>query len=313
MMFGLIFVLSAAAAFAYQTIPFNGTLNTAEKKFAARFTLQDQDAFHLDIRHVSAKDYDVIFSVTDWDTNFFNISTVLKGSVEKLSDENGASYLRVHLLSKYMLLNNQPVRDVSLDLVWHKQKLIVRSLHLGPFVCSGQIGLGEKPVLDLELHFSGLDIQEAVRFLNKNSRTAAGGGSLEGDVRLKGRADQPQIQGRISSHNGFMNEFEYDSARIQFEGIYPRIFVHDSHIAQADGFSFSLTGSLDLSDFENLSDQLKNFVTSALVSDSGQNLEWTLKRTRSQEDGSTTEFKYMLHKESDEEGGIIGIEKRLEF
>ena len=64
---------------------------------------------------------------------------------------------------------------------------------------------------------------------------------------------------------------------------------------------------------KNFSTQIKAFTGSPLITEDGQDREWTLKRMQSQQEGVTTEFKYMLRKDDDRDDVLIGIERKIEF
>ena len=104
---------------------------------------------------------------------------------------------------------------------------------------------------------------------------------------------------------------------INFEGIYPLMTLVDSTGAKPDGLTFNINGNVDLSDRENFIQQVRALSKEAIVQKEGDNLEWTLKRVKS-EDESKTELKYLKRQGngtgivSDEED-MVGVERSIQF
>jgi|GEM_PF-6684649 len=309
------FMLGAGVgtASANETISFKGALNVARQILSLEMAVRDQDPLRVDINRLSGTQYGVSAAVVNRHFLFMEVSGLITGSLAVQRDEKGRPVVTAALVSQGVQINNTPVSGAQADLVWRGSVLDIASLRWGPFDCSGRVAPDKGTVqIDLRIRFSGLTLPDVVRFLDQDSLLETGG-SLKGEIRLKGTPQRLQMRGRITASNGFVEDHAYNTAEISFDGIYPQLLIDDSHIAQIDGLTFALKGSLDLSDLEHLKEQLTRFTKSALINESEQALEWTLKRMQSQQDGVTTEFKYMLDKEGDQENGMIGVERKIEF
>jgi hypothetical protein len=93
-----------------------------------------------------------------------------------------------------------------------------------------------------------------------------------------------------------------------------------STISRSDGVSFFIDGPLDLQDTKNFKKQLKALTLSPLVSDSGSEMEWTIRRLNP-DAVETTELKYRMRKGDalgtgtsvGDEIDMLGIEKKRKF
>jgi len=310
--FCFMLVVRAGSAQANETIPFKGAIDLARQILNLEISVPQQDPLRLEVSRLSETEYLVSAAVRNRHFLFMEGAGIVTGSLKVQRDEKDRPFVTAALTSQGAQLNQIPVPDGRANLVWRGSVIDVQSLRWGPFACSGRLMLSEVLQIDLQIRFSGLQLQDIVRFLNQASLLETGG-LLDGEIRLKGTPRQLQMHGRIMARNGFVEDHKYTTAEISFNGVYPRLLIDDSHIAQTDGLTFALEGSLDLSDLDHLEMQLSGFTKSALINESTQELEWTLKRTQSTQDGVTTEFKYMLDKQGGGEGGMIGVERKIEF
>lgn len=312
---GAFLLLCTRTSYAQKSLPLHGTLDFAEQKFFVEFSADQNDPFRLEVARISEMNYELKFSVVHWKTAFFDLSMILNGSLKILSEkEEEGSYIVGQLESKHAFFNNRPFDEIFVDFILRDKRLIIRSFRFGPFLCSGKIDLSSNPNFDLTARFSGVFLADILEILQKGTVLDAGG-EVDGDIRLQGPIDHLTLRGELNSYHGFVGQHDYSTAQINFEGIYPQIYVDHSYVAQTDGFSFAVQGSLDLSDLASLQKQIKTFVKSPLIKEDGQNLDWTFKRLKIDEAGGSTEFKYMIRKGSgsEEDTGILGIEKKMEF
>jgi hypothetical protein len=76
---------------------------------------------------------------------------------------------------------------------------------------------------------------------------------------------------------------------------------------------------VDLSDRKNFVQQIRSLSKQAIVQKEGENLEWTLKRIKTEEHGdSTTELKYLKKQGTEtgstpDENDTLGVEHSIKF
>lgn len=300
------------SSYAQQTTFVSGTLNLAEQKINVKFGDKTRAPFDLEAVKVSDTSYDIRLVITEWDLSLFKVSTILKGSLKILVTDEGKSYALGQFSSDHILLNSHSFGSLTAEVLINNKEVVVRSFTFGPFSSSGKVSFLPRTEIDLVLKFSQASMVDIFSIFKEPGKVNLEG-IVDADLRLSGSPEQLQIRGILNSFDGLVQGYRYNTARLNILGVYPLINVTDSYVAQNDGFSFEINGVLDLSDMKNFETQIKNFTGKPLVSDEGQGREWTLKRTQSQGEGVTTEFKYMLRKDDDREDAIIGIERKIEF
>lgn len=312
-LFSIFMLFCASNSYAQKVTPLSGILNFTDQKIVVEFGDNIESPFRLEIIKVADTAYDVQLSVVHWDISFLTVSTILKGSLRVLTGEDGQMYVVGAVGSKYVLLNNHPFGEMSADILINSKEMIIRSLSLGGFVVSGKVSFSPKKTVNLVVQFSEASLVDIFSIFQKDAMLNVRG-DVSGNLRLRGSLEQLKISGILNSYNGSVMGHDYDMAQFNISGVYPLIDITDSYVAQSDGFSFEVNGALDLGNLRNFKAQLRNFISSPLVAKDGQNLEWTLKRMRSDQDGMTTEFKYMLRKgDNDQDDALIGIERKIQF
>ncbi len=310
---GIFLLVASESVYAKQTIPIAGTLNAADKTLSVE--IGHGQPFYFEVTKTADSGYELRLTVTNWATPFFDLSTVLNGSlVIQPALEGGGLQLSGRLRSRYTLLNQLPFEELNVAFSLIGGRLVIDTLTVGPFVCSGEVVLGPSPSMNLTLQFQSVSLAHLSEIFYRNSDIDMQG-DVTGEVQLQGPLDQLQVKGRVVSYQGFVGRYGYNAAQISFSGIYPFVYIDDSQITQEDGLSFNIQGTLDLTDLKNLKKQLERFIGSPLVSRQGENLEWTFKRLHSPQKPGTTEFKYMLKKDdpSGEAANIFGVQRRMEF
>ena len=175
-------------------------------------------------------------------------------------------------------------------------------------------------------------VNEGLSMISPNAATNAGDmvffmdrdkfvaeGDVSGDIHITGNSRKIRLDGDLVSYNGFVNKLNYKCFVLKAGGIYPVLNIKGTNVTQLDGFIFNLDGDVDLSDKPNLGKQIKSLLKTPLVNVDGKNYEWTLKRMKIENDAAATELKYLKRRRSDintlseEEAGILGLERKLEF
>lgn len=304
----------AGQAFAQYKIPLKGTVSFDQKEMMVEFPEGDRVPFTVQVKEVSPDEYQLQLTLSHWNTGQIDLSAILEGTL-RAKTENQVRLWTGKLASKYGLINNQPLDDLSLNVVVSREKVVIRSFTFGGLSGFGEILLGKDPSVKATLRLSGLSLEEVLRVLRPQEMVDAQG-LVDGEIQIQGPLQKPRIQGQVRSNSGHVGTHEYNGAQFKFSGTYPVLQIDESQIFQTDGLSFAVTGMLDLSDLANVQTQIDGLTRTPLVTQKGEGWEWTFKRLQSEDKGKTTEFKYMMRKETDidrDGGDMLGIEHRMEF
>ena len=311
--FSFLLITTADVSFALQRIPIQGTVNFADQAGIIKFTVDSQQPLVLEVARVSEGNYDVQLAATNWKRELLDLSAVLNGSLKILQSKEGVgTSIQGNISSKYALLKNHPFENMSVDFTFHNGELQIHSFIFSALSASGSVRFNPITEVNMIIKIDGLPMQYLALFV-KNMEFSAYG-KVSGEIRVQGFSNNLNISGKLVSYNGSFGPHSYHMAQFKFKGIYPIIHIDDSHIDQRDGFSFKVKGNLDLSDLNNLSSQIRNFVSNPLISGEKKDLEWTLKRLQTEQNGSI-EFKYMKRGTSSggEDAGFLGVQHRLKF
>ena len=102
---------------------------------------------------------------------------------------------------------------------------------------------------------------------------------------------------------------------LQLHGVYPLVSLKDSVVHQEEGFSFQLSGLIDLRHLDKLPTQIRELKKKALVAQDKNKREWVFKRLQTGANrDSVTELKYLwLKDDRGDTQGILGFEKTIGF
>jgi len=299
-------------------LPFKGNVDFAKKQLTLALKPKKETPFAVEISQTARDSYHVLVNVENWNTPVFEVSTVLECSLDIVRDKNQVfRSLAGKLVSKYTLINNKPVKEISGQFEVKDGKVLVNAFSTGSISSEGFVQFIHPHKIDATIRLSGINIQDFLSSFSGKDRDDARGWA-DGEISLSGNLQRMDIKGRITSYDGEMQGLEYNSMLLNFEGLYPLIIFSDSVVTQVDGLTFNLSGSMDLRN-RNIDKQFEALAKEPLVSNDGRNLEWTLKRIQSGTRGGTTELKYLLRKGEDirsssEEGtDILGIERKVVF
>lgn len=319
LLFFIVGLLCPKSSEAMVLFPFKGEVNPSKKEFFVEIDTGGKKPFVIQLVSISEHLYEVSINVDHLKTDFFDISTILESSLEIVRAENRAvRSLTGKIISKYTLLNYKPVKELSGQFEIKEQKVYFNSLSFGSIFCKGYIQLTPPFKIDLLIRLSGMDINDFLGFFADRKKIVANG-QVDGEIYVSGSLGRMELEGKLLSYDGVVNQLEYSAFILDAKGVYPNINVSGSNITQQDGMTFNLVGMINLGDKENLGKQIKALVKEPLVRKDEQSLEWTLRRIRSNNRSGTTEIKYLrrkgkdLNETSEDDSGLFGIERRMEF
>jgi hypothetical protein len=320
----------------------NTVSGISDKKSMQLLAKEAQRSIAVRGEKTSENDYYLSLNIEHLKTPFFDLLSEIESTVEVIGREEGrdnsiqgkknqrkrnfdniaspildATSLRGKIWSQYSLIDYRPLRELSGQFEINNKRLLLTSLSIGNIACSGYIDLVHPHKVDLIFVLSSVDMDDFLNFWVRDKKYDSAG-AVFGEIRVTGELDQIFMKGNLESHNGFIKKLRYDSIYLNVEGFYPNIQITNSSISETDSLSFTLDGKINLSDQKNFKKQLKALTISPLVSDSISEAEWTIKRFK-EHDSGTTEIMYRLRKGEGagssvfDESDMLGIERTMEF
>lgn len=334
---GVLFLLPSA--FANVVVTFHGQVDVAQKQFDVIFDFPASASEHAVVRGAGAKpssvalraakvsenDYRFSLNIDHLRTPIFDFLSKIESSVEvvprpsailpddHLTAGKSASMLRGEIWSQNSLVDYRPIRELAGRFEIMDSRLLLKSLSFGNLSCNGSLDLVYPYKMDLKVLLHDVAMEDFLNFWVRNKEYKSFG-TVSGEIGISGTWDRIGLKGNLESHDGYVEQLEYNSIHLNAQGVYPQLSIGQSTISRADGLSFAFSGPIDLSDQENFTKQIGALVLSPLVSDSASEREWTIKRLNQPNSGAT-EIKYRLRKEDKLDGasGMLGVEQTVNF
>ena len=299
--------------------PFAGEFDPQKKSLTVAIHPEANSPLVMNFYRADDLIYHISVNIKDWQTAFFNLSSVIEGTVDVKREEGGTFQSLVGKIeSRYTLVNHKPVEEMFGQFEIKEGKLMIHSLSLGRVAVKGTVLLRPPYPVDLRFQLAGVPLEDFIAFFSGRPKFMTQG-LVDGDIFISGPSSNLQMKGTLFSSNGVIKSLEYSSIVLNAQGIYPVIVVDNSTIVQADGAPFNIAGNIDLSDKENFSRQIEALAKTPLVNYERDHLEWTLKRIQSENEAGTTELKYLMRKGEDRDhvgdSGVdmLGVERKMEF
>jgi hypothetical protein len=311
-------------SFAEKVFFFKGQIDLAKNEFNIVLDLDKGSSLTAKATRMSATNYRLSLDADHIKTPLFDLLSKIEGSVDLVKGENSNgnpfdTALQGKVWSQYSLVDYKPINELSGRFEVKDKKLHVMALSVGNLTCDGYIGLAAPYNLDVAVNLMGVDMKDFLNFWG-SGKDDESSGEVFGEIKASGSFDRLALKGNLQSRDGFVQDLDYDAIVLNIEGVYPFMKIANSTVSSSDGVSFSLEGLFDLSDKENFTKQIKALTLAPLVSDSGSEMEWTIKRL-SPEDSGMTEFKYHMKKgdalgtgpSAGDEIDMLGIERTKKF
>ncbi len=299
-------------------IPFEGDIDLGRKLWTFRTTEKNAPAVDFKLSQPEADRYRIDLSLEDIHNKALDFSALITADVRKLSDLQGRVGFAGKLDSRYTLLNKKPVPDLHGSFDIHDDTLFIRSLEFGKYQGQGALGLQPPHRVSLKIALEAADLSEFIWFFSPDPEVYASG-DVSGEITAEGDGSALRLGGRLTSFDGTIDGMEYDSILLNVDGTYPKLNVFNTDVTQTDGFSFRVSGTVDLSQQETMDRQIEALAYEPLVDDKGSDREWTLKRFHSEKHAGTTEVKYMMRQDEDknslttDDSSLIGVERKVSF
>ncbi len=312
-----VFVLYTGVVAGEQVV-MQGEIDFIQKALRVRFISETEHKAVFEISPASERSFQIFAELDNWPSRFFFISAVLEASLDIVSDGGNTPEYAGQLRSRYVLLNNKPVEDISARFILKDRAVLLERVSLGNCVASGS-WTGEPPYsLRATVEFSDVPLYDIVTLFLDVPRGEVDGAAA-GKIRLSGNGLDVMLQAEVFLTNGCIGDLEYRQLRLKGEGLFPKFRITDSFISKEDGLSFKVSGMLNLARFDNFAQQLRALQRQPVVKSTAAETEWTLKRLEAADKSGTTELKYLYRRKenintmSDEDVDLIGVEQKLKF
>lgn len=323
-------LLFAPGAFAATMFTFHGNIDLAKEQFelildvpsstdgvpapAGADGAENNPSFlALSAARTARNNYHLSLDVDHVTTPLGHLLSDIETVVEVFDDDANPLLLRGEIRSSDSLLDYKPIRELAGHFEIKDNRLLLRSLSVGNLSCRGSLELVYPFKVDLNVFLHNVAMEDFLNFWVRNKQYKSFG-TVSGEIDVSGTWDRLGLKGNLESHDGYVEQLEYNSIQLNAEGIYPRLSINPSLISRAGGLSFTFSGPFDLSDRKNFKKQIGMLVLAPLVSDSASGKEWTIKRWDRRK-SRFTEIKYLLRKEDkiEEESGMLGVEQTVAF
>lgn len=312
-------------SFAEKVFSFEGQVDFSKKEFNIVLNLGDKSSLEAKVQKTSETEYRFLLDIEHLKTPFFDLLSKVESSIEIIrGPENfykklGDTKLRGRVWSQYSLVNYKPIQELSGSFEVKDRRLHLTAFSFGSLNCNGYVDLIPPYKLDLVINLLDVGMKDFLNFWGAGDEYESSG-AVSGEIRAFGALDHLMLKGNLESRHGFVQKLDYDIISLNIEGVYPHMQIAHSTISKSDGVSFTLDGPINLEDKANFKKQIKALMIAPLVSDSGSELEWTIKRLNPEGSG-TTELKYRFQRKNALESGasagdkidMLGIERTRKF
>jgi hypothetical protein len=254
------------------------------------------------------------FDIRHLRASLFDLAAVVRADLKFTGADRFSREMVGEVKSRYTLVNHKPAPDFFLKFAVHDQTLFIDSFLAGALSGSGQLELVGDHRVNLVFELISSDLENIYDMVRDSPMAIPQvSGVLNGAFTLTGPILKPEIKGRLGLYNGRFQALSYESLLLQFEGTYPTIRLDDSVVTHAEGFSFKIAGTVDLSDLARLPYQARQLQKVPIITEAKNRREWVFKRQSSAKN-SVTEMKYLLLKDDRGDAeGVLGFEKKIGF
>ena len=280
--------------------------------------LDEESFLRANIQKISAANYQLLLNVEHLKNASVFLSDNIESTLSIIQGSDGVDRLiSGKIWSQNSSLSTPTAHHLTGDFEIRDNKIYFNDFSWGSLDGEGRVDLTYPYKVDFHLKLSALDINSFLDFWG-GGRDFSSAGEVSGEIKISGAINQISLKGSLESYDGFVSELKYNSLYLHVEGTYPNLQIAHSTVSQADGMSFSFEGPFALNDPKNFKKQIEALTISPLVSNSAVASEWTIKRTKN-ENEQTSELKYFLRKDENvdshlkEDQNLLGVMKTVEF
>ena len=314
------FLFMVSFSWAETDCSFSGEINFVQKSMNALLDFKDNGDMRIDLKGVEENRYCTFLVFNHVHTAFFDISSEITSelSIKQSPDHPGKKFYVGKIFSNYSLLDYKPVSELSGRFEIQNNRLSVPFLTFSNMNVEGYLDLEFPYNLSFFLRIASMDMDDFLNFWVRNKNYDSSG-EVFGTIKATGKLSRLFLEGEFKSYDGFIKALKYNMIQLKIKGFYPKMQIYDSTLSKMDGMSFAFSGPFNLGDKGNFKKQIKALTLAPIVHNDDQELEWTIKRLRDKEDGSSFELKYLLRQDKakgsgdENESGMLGVEKEIQF
>ncbi|MBN1870151.1 MAG: hypothetical protein JW847_06235 [Candidatus Omnitrophica bacterium] len=319
-----LFIFTPKLSFAERLFFFEGQADLSKGEMEVVMDFHEGSSIKAKMMKMSESNYHFSLDVNHLKTPLFDLLSKIESSVDLAIGKNGdggllSNDLQGKIWSQYSLVDFKPINELSGRFEIKNKKLYMIALSVGNLTANGYLDLTAPYALNVTVRLLGVDMKDFLNFWGSGKEYESAG-DVFGQIRASGSLARLELKGNLQSRTGFVQQLNYDTIVLNIEGTYPLMQITRSTVSKSDGASFSLDGPFNLSDKKNFKKQIQALTLAPLVSDSGSETEWTIKRLNPQ-DSRTTELKYHLKKgdalgtgpSAGDEIDMLGIERTRKF
>ena len=300
--------------------PFEGSLDFSKRKLVLKMNFPPQGNISLELSEDHKNNYHLDMDVDHVPAASYDISTSLAASFGWKKKEESSPALAGVVQSKYSLLNYKPIPELKGSFEIADQKLNITDLSFGAAGLNGVVDLFSPFKMNLLFKLTAVEMTDFLSFWMGEAENLNSDGLVSGQIQVSGIPESIHLKGRLASYEGFVGDLEYDSIILNLEGMYPIVQLLNSKVAQRNGLSFKVEGSVDLSNRHDFYKEIVALRTSPVVTENQDYMEWTIKSQKVGSKENTSELKYLLRKGQEDqniplrdETSMFGIKRENKF
>jgi hypothetical protein len=277
------------------------------------------DAVIVQINQVNGNAYKMSLKIDHLKTFSYDISTEVETSLDMEGMQNGLrGFISGKLQSLYTTIDLKPIHQLAAEFSIKNNKLTVQSLVFGNVILNGTVDMVAPYKIDLLVNLNAIDMPDFLDFWDHGNLYQSSG-SVFGTIKVSGTVDKLFLKGNLESLKGHVEDLTFDRFLLNAEGYFPNMQIaKSSKVSQPDGTVYTLDGSIDLSDKDKFKEQIESLNISPIVDGSSGDRAWTIKRLQNETSSSSTEIKYLLHKDASQPSAeapsdILGVQRTMEF
>lgn len=315
------FLVYPSVALGEVHIPFDGTIDFVNGTFSATIK-DDQQDIQIDCVRDDKFDFHASIRLQPLSVGDAHLKSDIKLSLNQRIVNDTLASARMGIQSHYTLINGKPIKDLVGDLEWRDDKLWIHSLEIGAFLIQGAVAPQSEKPIDVTIQWRDVELEPALNMTRPVEKHVVAEGVASGNIRIIGSWRHPRMVGVVSTYNGFIDDFVFDSINFRFEGEYPVIHITEAILNRPGQVTGNLTGTIDVTNLATFITQFKALKKAPIIQQDDENeVGWVYKRVTAENDlgKSVSEMKYFIRKEDefhgreDTQGGMLGVERRFDF
>ncbi|MBF0484471.1 MAG: hypothetical protein HQL25_07185 [Candidatus Omnitrophica bacterium] len=314
--FVLIMLIFCSPVWAEPIASFQGHFNPANSTVSGILDLGEYRKFNIDAGKLSAGVYQFTIGMSHLFLLGRDVTSVVKGTVERVVDAYQEIVYLGRLGSNYSLINYQPIRELECSFQIRKNVLYIQSLIIGSLSISGTVGILSPFSLDLEVKLKDVELNDFIDFWMQPERSDASG-KVNGIIKVSGGLDNVYLKGDLTASTGHVGRMDFGDMQISAMGYYPVVQLTKTQLSTTDGLVYSISGALDFSKKGTIAKQVKSLTIAPVIFNSESGSEWTIKKSSSDE--GINAWKSIIKTDGskrnldEHDSGVLGVERRLEF